>query len=312
MSNSTDYLRMLTGLTVQRTRTGVRPHKPCLLLAVIDLVESGAISNHWVRYTPRLRELFHEYFSVVATPQDRDTPYYPFFYLKSEPFWTLTAKENREADLEAIKTPSHQLVEDCIDHAEIDLELFQYMKTTDGRDAMREQLINKWFPGHRQVLSETVSFQRESNGYERSLRGLFDDVPLVRDAPLNAKARDRAFRRVVLEAYDYRCAASGWRMILPGSAILVEAAHLIPHSESHDDDPRNGIALTPNFHWLMDRCVIAPGPDFRWHVSEVLEERITDNHPLLELNGKRILTPVNRNMLPRSDALEWRMAHLLK
>ena len=44
-----------------------------------------------VQYTPGLRELFSEYFAVVAKPNDRETPYNPFFYMKSEPFWTITS-----------------------------------------------------------------------------------------------------------------------------------------------------------------------------------------------------------------------------
>jgi putative restriction endonuclease len=62
----------------------------------------------------------------------------------------------------------------------------------------------------------------------------------------------------------------------------VEAAHLIPFSESHDDDPRNGIALAPTLHWALDRYLIAPGPDYKWHVSPVLDSRIRDNTELLE------------------------------
>ena len=36
----------------------------------------------------------------------------------------------------------------------------------------------------------------------------------------------RAFRRIVSENYDYRCAASGWRIILPEGRVMVEAANV--------------------------------------------------------------------------------------
>ena len=65
----------------------------------------------------------------------------------------------------------------------------------------------------------------------------------------------RAFRRIVSENYDYRCAASGWRIILPEGRVMVQAAHLIPFAETRDDDPRNGIALAPTFHWALDACI---------------------------------------------------------
>ena len=39
-------------------------------------------------------------------------------------------------------------------------------------------------------------------------------------------------RLAVSENYDYRCAASGWRIILPEGRVMVEAAHLIPYDNN--------------------------------------------------------------------------------
>jgi len=55
---------------------------------------------------------------------------------------------------------------------------------------------------------------------------------------------------------------------------MVEAAHIRPFAVSGDDDPRNGLAFTPDMHWAMDRNLIAPGPDLNWHVSRVLDGRL--------------------------------------
>jgi predicted restriction endonuclease len=75
------------------------------------------------------------------------------------------------------------------------------------------------------------------------------------------------------EVYDYRCAACGIRVLLDHVESLVEAAHLIPFSESRNDKPTNGMALCPNHHWAMDRHLIAPCPDSKrragiWRVNE--------------------------------------------
>lgn len=101
-------------------------------------------------------------------------------------------------------------------------------------------------------------------------------------------------------------------MILPGDLVMVEAAHLIPFSESQDDDPRNGIALTPDFHWAVDHNLIAPGPDLKWHVSKVIDNRIADNAVLLDLEGRDIILPKDERFRPRKDALEWRMEGLAR
>jgi putative restriction endonuclease len=91
---------------------------------------------------------------------------------------------------------------------------------------------------------------------------------------------------------------------------MAEAAHLIPFSESGDDDPRNGIALAPSYHWALDRNLIAPGPDLRWHVSKMLDSRVRDNAALLDLDGKHVLFPPNAKYRPREDALSYRLEHL--
>ncbi|WP_346189974.1 HNH endonuclease [Rubritalea halochordaticola] len=43
-------------------------------------------------------------------------------------------------------------------------------------------------------------------------------------------------------------APCGLRIRLPGGHTVVDAAHIIPFSESQDDHPRNGIALCKNHH----------------------------------------------------------------
>ncbi len=34
------------------------------------------------------------------------------------------------------------------------------------------------------------------------------------------------------------------------------------------------MALCKNHHWVMDKRLIAPGPDMQWHVSKRLDDRI--------------------------------------
>jgi putative restriction endonuclease len=114
----------------------------------------------------------------------------------------------------------------------------------------------------------------------------------------------------VTQIYDYRCAATGLRFLLPSGVAMVEAAHIHPFSESQDDDPCNGLALTPNMHWAMDRFLISPGPDLKWHVSDLLDDRIKDNEILLSLRGKPLFLPNDLRMVPKRDALEWRLDRL--
>jgi putative restriction endonuclease len=52
---SPSWLSRLATLKAARTAArGIAPHKPLMLLTVIDLIESGDVPDGWVRYDGRL------------------------------------------------------------------------------------------------------------------------------------------------------------------------------------------------------------------------------------------------------------------
>ena len=69
--------------------------------------------------------------------------------------------------------------------------------------------------------------------------------------------RDRAFRRAVLDAYDARCAVTGWKLINGGGRAEAEAAHIRPVERGGPDSVQNGIALRPHpafLGWHREHC----------------------------------------------------------
>ena len=54
----------------------------------------------------------------------------------------------------------------------------------------------------------------------------------------------------------------------------------------------------------------ALGEDLKWHVSPVMDERIPDFAPLLQLNGKTLIGPTEPRFTPKREALTYRMARL--
>lgn len=69
--------------------------------------------------------------------------------------------------------------------------------------------------------------------------------------------RDRVFRRVVLRAYDERCAITGLKLINGSGRAEVAAAHIRPVEASGPDIVSNGIALSGTAHWMFDRGLIS-------------------------------------------------------
>jgi len=303
-----DYLTDFQRLKVNKKGDHESPHKPCMLLAVIGLAEAGQLEDNKIRFTHALLDRYFEIFSVVKTESDHANPYFPYFHLKSENFWYLQPLQGREAVLAALDSArTYAAVEENIDYAYLDSKLYDYLLNAESRFMLRDTLITRWFGAFSAQLHKLVS----QDAYESNLRQIIATGEIAETAAsFDKPTRDTAFRRIVTEAYDYRCAATGMRIVLPGELIMVEAAHLIPFSDTQDDDPRNGIALTPDLHWALDRNIIAPGPDLKWHVSKLVDSRIADNLPLIELDGKEILLPRDKRYWPRDHALARRLSEL--
>lgn len=292
------------------------PHKVCMLLAVLDLARAGLLRQNRIVYGPALLERYSGFFQAVRLPNQHPNPNLPFFHLRSaltdgqSSFWHLAPVLGREPAVSAMTTaPSPTATLNDIAFATLDEELFDLLQAQESIDALGDALARHWFQQGLGDLDAAVGAATQISRYERVLR---DGPPLTPAVPLPPRAvRDPAFRRVVLESYDYRCAATGLRVVLnDNTEAMVEAAHIIPFSESQDDDPRNGIALTPNMHWAMDRNLIAPGPDFLWHVSRALDDRIPDFRVFAELEGRSIFKPGELRRIPKQAALIWRRDRL--
>lgn len=310
-----DYQSRFERLVVNVRGGRASPHKICMLLAVLDLARAGALPENRILFAPPLLERYSMFFAAVKGPNDHNNPYFPFFHLKgrlrggADSFWSLEPLPGKEAVLAAMGTVSSSSdITNTIACARLDGALFDLLQDLSSVDALSRTLSERWFNRGLQDLQAVVKRCSEVSNYERRLRG---EWPLVARAPAPPEfVRGSAFRRVVIELYDYRCAATGLRLLLDSGEAMVEAAHIHPFSEAGDDDPRNGLALTPNMHWAMDRNLIAPGPDFRWHVSPLIDTRIPDFAPLLAIQGKEILRPQDRRMWPKLDVLTWRLDRL--
>lgn len=172
-----------------------------------------------------------------------------------------------------------------------------------SRHQLREALIARYFPDKRNQLAALAATSRNISTAE-----------ILREEP--PPQRDPAFRRVILDVYDYRCAACGVRVLLEQSLSLVEAAHLIPFEVRRNDKPTNGMALCPNHHWAMDRYLIAPCPDAQrpagvWRVDGGrLDDRIEGQRELVALAGKPVIPPREEKFFPAIESLRWREERL--
>jgi putative restriction endonuclease len=89
------YLLLFKKIRIDRSH-GIAPHKPLLLLSVLQLYHSKLILDRRVFITPELVALFKaNWIALVRTNHDCRISY-PFYYLKSDRFWQLVPKAGFE------------------------------------------------------------------------------------------------------------------------------------------------------------------------------------------------------------------------
>lgn len=296
------------------------PHKPILLLALLDLVARGVITSSFMDVTGdlvELNELFNLYWRRIVPLGQISSISFPFSRLDREPFWNLVPQPGETiTDAVINNTSSVNYLRKYALGARLDDELFQIMRSGEGREALREALLLSCFSVEAaSLLREQSAINREAFDYSRVLEEQAH-LPLVKEIVeadnYRAAVRDQAFRKVVTTAYDHRCALCGIRIVTPDGHTVVDAAHIVPWSKSNNDDIRNGMALCRTCHWGFDEGMLGVSDNYTVITSRSIG---TDpNFPglLSMLSGRGIIPPANRHLWPAQEYLakhrrQWRM-----
>lgn len=309
-------LRQLSGLNSDKNpkywdenTKGRAPHKPFLLLSILDGVEQGWISSNKIELSQQLIETFFEYWNSIMGKERVTTIALPFFHMQSEPFWNLHYKDGKK---EYNNSPSLGGLSDRIKYAEVDEHLFSLFGNPDKREAIRSLLLSKYFSDETAVQIAKVSrFNYQAYDYAVQLEAFAAEPFMVDHSHKKLKyrrsktqVRDAGFSRTVRKAYHYTCAVCRDRVITQGGKTLVEGAHIIPRSQSNNDDPRNGIALCKTHHWMYDQFLLTIQPDHSILISNWLKENKNNVDHLWDYNKKPILLPDQQKYYPAQQALE--------
>ncbi len=288
------------GVSGQGAARHERPHKPVLILTVLDLIANGEARPDLVVWSENVRARFRLYFEVVKSANDQTTPENPFYHLRRDGIWE--PSEVIAGKLIPLRAPPQVGAFDRV-QARFVGGFERFVVNAIDRMHLREAIVSRYFPAKRAAVA-----------------ALFDEagVPGIgmaaeaREAEEKGYGRDAAFRRKILSIYDYQCTACGLRIKLPDADItFVDAAHIIPFSEQPNDHPTNGLALCKNHHWAMDRNLIAPSPEGVWRVSKrLIAHRSPGEAALLELRDSPILPPTDDAFTPDPEALRIRCARL--
>ena len=122
--------------------------------------------------------------------------------------------------------------------------------------------------------------------------------------------RDRIFRRVVLHAYDSRCAITSLKLINGRGRAEVEAAHIRPVEANGPDIVSNGLALSGTAHWMFDRGLISIADNHEILISRHVNDEV-GVRAIINKTG-RILVPDRASDKPHTHFLRWHRDHCFK
>lgn len=297
---------------------GGAPYKALLLLSVMDLIAQGEINLPLVVLHADLIELFERYWRAVMGTERKGNLALPFYHLKSDGFWQLVAVPGQE---QALRTPIRSLksLEELVLGAQLDAELFALLVDPQSRDDLRRVLVETYFaPQVRAAVVEVGVITAQSFEYSRSLITRTREPFTLNETPGLAaqyatESRSAGFRRTVVAAYQHTCAVCNIRIVTPEGRTAVSAAHIVPWSVSHNDDPRNGMALCGLHHWAFDEGLISVNPStYQVVISPVVEPDDSATEPLRRLHDASLHLPEHPTLYPDPGALRWHQQQVFR
>jgi putative restriction endonuclease len=129
------------------------------------------------------------------------------------------------------------------------------------------------------------------------------------------KGREARFRVCVLYAYNFMCSLTRYRLSTINNESIVDAAHIHQFSESGNNDPRNGIALCKNAHWLFERGLWSLDDAYRVIVAtSQIDEETQDpgTKTLADFQGQQIHLPKNEAVWPDLQYVRWHRENRFK
>lgn len=291
MATPEQWLGKIASLTVYKARGDPAPHKPLLLLVILELAEQGFLPKEILPLTPELAFHFCTYWSVVAHRQSQRADIrYPFYHLKSDGFWSPLGEDGKPT------TERFQAR-----YAALPSDFVAFANDPAYRDKARRILIAMYFqPEERAALYTLVGIPIPSDDQ------VAQDANYKSPEIASGQGREARFRLNIVAAYNYTCALTRYRLTTITGSSIVDAAHIHQFADSRNNDPRNGLALCKNAHWLFDNGLWTLTDDYRVIVAEGhFAEQGADQKLLSDFHGQTIHLPADQGLWPNPVHIGW-------
>ena len=294
-------------------KAGGAPHKPVLLLSLIDQYEKGLIAGHKVYLSPDLVGSFKSVWSQLVQSKHHMIFALPFYHMQSEPFWRLVPMPGC-AQWIASKSSmrSFQNLQTAVDHVEIDEPLASLLMNEGSRAVLKAFLLDKYFPHYVDSLQYPLvdmlnrykeQMVEESPAvYQKRIKDLSETLD-QHEFEEEVYMRSGIFKREIAKVYKHTCAITGLRIDATITVSMIDACHIVPFAQSHDDTIGNGIALCPTMHRAFDRGLISIDENYSVLCSPQFTENGLSHHGIRQFDGKPILLPASEKFYPAQENL---------
>ena len=291
---------------------GMSPHKPVLLLSILDEIGKGHISDNQIPLTVELVAAFREYWEVLPLPPGNwlERIYLPYRYLIQDGFWELVKNGQALTGKEVGEPHSIPDARARIHYAQFTPDLWELLQDKAAREALHAHLLQVYFG----ITASQVQPVVPADPVAAQVDKLIADAQSL-PKPKIAKTvkegdveylRSQLFPKVVYAVYNNACTVCDLRVRIGDSRIL-QAAHIKKFAEFGNNHPSNGLALCLNHHWAFEQGGFSISDDYAVLVSPQLIGTTT-----FVSAGSPIHLPTSEKCYPDPAALAWHRENKFK
>lgn len=294
---------------------GSAPHKPVLLLSMIQLIQNGTITSNRIFISSEIILAFKQNWRQLVDTNHTSNFSLPFFHLRSEPFWHLITKPGMKITTTGSKSiKSFKSLKESIAFAEIDRKLFLLLQEPIKRIVLEQVLLVTYFPNTKgNYLSPTMNL--EENNIEREILNEPKDIYQGKIKKLREILsedqyqeeifiRGGLFKKTILKIFNHTCCISGMKIEFNSNVQMIDACHIHPFSISYDDTITNGLALSPNLHRAFDKGLLTINSNYIVRISPTVKDN-NSTYSISQFEGQQINLPEKEKWFPSTASLEW-------
>jgi len=302
MQNLTHWSNRFTSLKQGGTPSGKAPHKPVLLLSLIDLVEDLGLTENRIPIDNSLFERFKTNWALLVTTPNKCDITYPIIRLQNDGFWKVI---NRDLSPLTKKPSSENQILKKISFGKFDDGLWQFLNQSNLRPLLRMVILDFYF----QESKEKYLSERPAPSYiqEFELEVMGEEQAEYRSLLKQEQGfvRDWKFRNAVLRAYDFTCCIS--KLSFNPPQPIIEACHIQTFADTGNNHITNGIPLCTNLHRAFDAGILSLNDNLEVLVKSKMEfeERYNSPYSIRQFEGGKIILPKNTSLYPSLEKLKW-------